>query len=159
MPTMDTPMTPEIWRRRIGKHIKDRRLQAGYPSARQAAVAAKISEGSWRQLESGKRQIRVGEWEAPNPALNTQEAIAEVLSWPSTWLGHLLGDGPVSDLNVTTPTRGPVLDHLGTPAQQAQTFSGVTVAQFEDLSERVSILERAMLRTLAEGPNHEKNSS
>ena len=70
------------WRERVGVELEHRRIRFGYISRRSAAKAAGISEASWRQLESGKRQLPDGSILPPNPTLRTRMAVTELLLWP-----------------------------------------------------------------------------
>lgn len=72
-------MTPDEWRTAIGAKVEEAR--AGR-SVRSMAKRAGISEGLWRQIESGQRPIRRGEYETVNPKQTTVIAVCDALSLP-----------------------------------------------------------------------------
>lgn len=82
-------MTPEQWREKVGRPLQARR-EPIFKSMRQASKAAGFTEGVWRQLESGKRQLAPGVVVSPSPAPETRAAVARVMQWEEGWLDALL---------------------------------------------------------------------
>jgi transcriptional regulator with XRE-family HTH domain len=71
-------MTPDEWRAAVGQQLEAARKAAGIKSMREAARRAGFSEATWRQLESGKRQLAPGHVVTPNPKPDTLIAAARV---------------------------------------------------------------------------------
>ena len=92
------PVTPEEWRHQVGVHIE---TQRGRLSIRQAARRAGISEGLWRQIESGSRPRGRGEYETVNPKPYTRAQVAKAIGWPDDAIDRLLAGEPPSRLMVS----------------------------------------------------------
>jgi hypothetical protein len=79
----------QLWREQVGEHIERRRIQLGFPSIRAAARAAGVSEGVWRQLESGRRAVGGGRAVAPRPTARICARVATTLRWPQDAIDQL----------------------------------------------------------------------
>ena len=90
-----TPTTPDQWNARVGQHVTARRRQKKIRSMRQAAAEAGFNEATWRQIESGRRQLAPGHIVVTHPTTETLAATARVLDWPDDWLDYFLrGEHP-----------------------------------------------------------------
>lgn len=95
-------MTTDEWRNRVGKWIE---AQRGPRSIRFMAEQAGVSEGLWRQIESGVRPLRHGRTETVNPKPSTRAAVAEALGYRHDAIARLIdGLEPVA----LKATRGPI---------------------------------------------------
>lgn len=83
-------MTPEQWRTRVGLPIE---LRRGSTPIRRAADRAGISEGLWRQIESGRRVLAKGVVRTVNPKADTRVAVARALGWRDDAFAVLLAGG------------------------------------------------------------------
>lgn len=87
-------MTPEEWRAKVGVRVEHAR---GRLSIRRAATRAGISEGLWRQIESGQRPLRNGEHEVVSPKPESLAKVSTSLGWTEDSIDRLLiGLDPVS---------------------------------------------------------------
>lgn len=62
------------------------------------ADKAGISEGLWRQIESGKRPLRNGQYETVNPKPDTVAKVCRVLRWPADAFDRLAAGEDVESL-------------------------------------------------------------
>jgi transcriptional regulator with XRE-family HTH domain len=141
-------VTPEEWRVRVGAHVEARR---GRPSIRQTAERAGISEGLWRQIESGRRPLRRGEVETVNPKPDTRARVCRALNWTPDSIDRLLaGLEPIavsrqSDDAENGEFRQQAMEQLAGLSQDAfqqrsdhETLQDAVV----DLRRRLDVLER-----------------
>lgn len=84
------PMGVDEWRERVGRHIEERRQKLGFKSMRRAAALSGISESTWRQLESGRRQLARNIVQAPSPGPETRLAVSRALFWEGDGIVDLL---------------------------------------------------------------------
>lgn len=83
------------WQEAVGGTIENRRIHLGY-SKRAAARLAGVSEITWRQLESGARQIAPGQHVEPSPGKLTKALVCGALQWSPDSIDRLLaGQEPV----------------------------------------------------------------
>ncbi len=90
-------MTNDVaeWRARVGVAIEHRRRAVKLRSMRAAADQAGVSETTWRQIESGRRQLHRGFIVAPTPSDNTKTAVCMTLGWAPDCIDRLLrGEEP-----------------------------------------------------------------
>jgi hypothetical protein len=80
----------QLWREQVGVPIERRRVELGFPSIRAAARAAGVSEGVWRQLESGRRAVGGGKAVAPRPSPRIRAKMATTLRWPQDAIDQLM---------------------------------------------------------------------
>lgn len=99
-------MTPQEWHERVGQRVKAKR---GRISIRKAAKRAGISEGLWRQIESGRRPLRNGDYETVNPKPETLASVATSLRWTEDSIERLLDGLEPVDL---TPQVADLLDAM-----------------------------------------------
>lgn len=89
-------MTPDQWRATHGERIERARL-ARHLSVREAAKRAGVSEGLWRQIESGRRQLAKDVVRTVSPKPGTLAAVLGVVG--------LAGDQPAP---LTQPAGDPL---------------------------------------------------
>lgn len=90
-------MEPSEWRERVGRQIEAARAAAGIRSMRAAARKAGFSEATWRQLESGRRQLAPGHVVAPTPRIDTLVTAAHAVGLSPSQLAADAGY-PVQDI-------------------------------------------------------------
>lgn len=84
--------TEEEWRKRIGDVVKERRLELGFATVREASRDADISETNWRAIESGRQSMGKGlEPKRPEPTPRTLIGVGRTLKWGADWLERLEG--------------------------------------------------------------------
>ena len=86
------------WRQVVGEPLEQRRMELGY-SKRAAARAAGISEITWRQLESGERQIAPGHHVEPTPEKLTKARACAAMQWSPDSIDRLLAGQAVVVIN------------------------------------------------------------
>lgn len=96
-------MTTEIWRERVGRAVEARRGELGISSMRSAATRARISETTWRMIESGKRQLAPGVIMPPSPERDTRLAVSRVLRWERDGIADLLEGRAPTELTRASP--------------------------------------------------------
>lgn len=134
----DGGVTPHEWRDRVGRRIEQQR---GRLSVRSAAKRAGISEGLWRQIESGQRPIRKGEYETVNPKPETRAWVCQAIGWTDDSIDRLLaGEEPIPSGAPLSSLDDEELDRLRVDALR-------TIA---DLSRRVVALEGAVNELLGQ---------
>lgn len=90
-------MADGVWP--FGAALRTHREDAGL-SARRAAKLAGISEGRWRQLESGVQKIRGGIEVPIGTTAGTVMAAAKAVGWPAGEALSVAGFDPVAELRV-----------------------------------------------------------
>lgn len=76
-------------------------------SIRAAASRANLSEGLWRQIESGERMVRKGIVETVSPKADTKAAVCGALNWTAGSIDLLVaGLKPVALATPATPLVG-----------------------------------------------------
>lgn len=99
-------MTPDEWRSTVGVHVEQRRTELRL-SVRGAAKRAGVSEGLWRQIESGRRVLAAGVERTVSPRADTAHAIATALDWEGDALARLAaGAKPAAVPAVSSPAGG-----------------------------------------------------
>lgn len=107
----------------IGRQVRDRRLQLGYTSQAQAALAAGIGQDTWGQLERGKLP--------KTPVVRGK--IARALGWPRNALD--------------------IIEAGARPADDPRSPDAALLRQFAELQGEVRAIERgyeAVVRRLDE---------
>lgn len=91
------------WRTTIGEPVEQRRIALGY-SKRAAARLAGVSEITWRQIESGQRQIAPGQTIEPTPEQLTKARVCSALLWTTDSIDRLAAGGtPIEVVAVNQP--------------------------------------------------------
>jgi transcriptional regulator with XRE-family HTH domain len=117
-------VTPDQWQDRVGEPIRRRREQLRL-SVRGVARVAGISEGLWRQVESGRRVLAEDVIRTVSPKPATRAAIAVALGWTPDSIDRLIAGGEPA---LAAPSAGDTDDEVA--------------AQLAELEERVVRLEQ-----------------
>jgi transcriptional regulator with XRE-family HTH domain len=142
---MRNAVTSEQWRELVGVKVQRRRLDLGYGRMSHAAEAAGISNGTWAQIESGRRSVSAEYVTIPSLSEATQVLVGRCLGWDDGWLARLLaGDEP----EVVDPAAGPTphatLDDVAVAVSQMAVALASAVEQIESLTQQVRKLREGL---------------
>lgn len=120
-------VTPEQWRQRVGRHVEHHR---GREAVRAIAKRAGVSEGLWRQVESGRRVLAKGVVRTVSPKPETAAMISRALGWTETGIDDLLeGRGPTlvtrdGDYALFRPPARPITPSTNQLGQDVEALRG-----------------------------------
>lgn len=127
--------------------IRERRREMQIRSMRQAADEAGVSESTWRQVETGRRQANDGSWVTPNPSDETKALICRRLWWTSDSIDRLLrGDYPEMRTDLYDPTAQPKTTADG---GEIMDYNDALTAELEYVLSELSISQRAHILVVA----------
>lgn len=139
-------VTDDEWRRLVGEAVEARR--AGR-SVRHMAGLAGISEGLWRQVESGRRPLRHGDYETVNPKATTRAAISVALGWSEDSIDRLArGEEPVEldSVNQPDPALGEVVDGLSRAVESLLLDAAARRPRIADFDAKLAELAGELVR-------------
>lgn len=130
------PVTPEEWLTKVGVHIRDRRRDLKIRSMRLAALDAGVSESTWRQAETGRRQTNDGRWVAPNPSSESRALICRRLYWTDDSIDRMARGEPPE-------IRSDLLDAESVPGSDISDYNDALDAELDYVLSSLSIENRA----------------